>query len=122
MEGTAYQTYAGDMNEGVQYQMKKGKFLSMLCAAALSVSSFVQLPVCENTVVKAASGPVSYYGELKTKGNQIIGSKTGNPAQVKGMSFFWSNWGGNMWNSGTVNRMVDEFKCEILLGCCWIVV
>ena len=34
--------------------------------------------------------------------------------QVKGMSLFWSNWSEKFWNSSTIDRMVDEFKCEIV--------
>lgn len=95
--------------------MKKGGFLSILCATVLTAVSIVVKEPDTQTVVRAAdSGPVSYYGELQTNGSQIIGAKTNNPVQVKGMSFFWSNWGGQYWNSGTVDRMVDEFKCEIL--------
>ncbi len=92
--------------------MKTHKFTSVLCAAAMWMSALPSISAAPS--VHAAGGPVSYYGELQASGNQIIGAKTKAPAQVKGMSFFWSNWGGQHWNSTTVNRMVDEFKCEIL--------
>ena len=96
--------------------MKIRKALSTVCAFVMSA---VLLPrvmlVPEPAEVSAAgSGPVSYYGQLQTSGNRIIGSSYKEPVQVKGMSFFWSNWQGQYWNSGTVDRMVDEFKCEIL--------
>lgn len=96
--------------------MKMQKAFSAACALVMSA---VLLPrvslVPEPTAVSAAeSGPVSYYGQLETSGNRIIGSSYKEPVQVKGMSFFWSNWQGQYWNSGTVDRMVDEFKCEIL--------
>ncbi len=90
------------------------KLLGVCCAAALVFTG--QTPVISKPSVtaSAASGPVSYYGELQANGNQIYGANVASPVQVKGMSFFWSNWGGQYWNSGTVSRMVDEFKCEIL--------
>ena len=95
--------------------MKTNRFLSILSATVLAaVSTMVTIPQTQTVVKAADSGPVSYYGELQASGNQIIGAKTQSPAQVKGMSFFWSNWGGQYWNGGTVDRMVDEFKCEIL--------
>lgn len=59
-------------------------------------------------------GPVGYYGEMEVSGNRIHGSKTDSPMQVKGMSFFWSNWSSEHYNSSMVDRMVDEFKVEII--------
>nr|BAL42331.1 cellulase [Saccharophagus sp. Myt-1] len=67
----------------------------------------------------APAGPVDFYGELMVNGNRIHGEKTGEPAQVRGMSFFWSNtgWGQEKWwNASTVDRMVDEFKVELVRG------
>ena len=62
----------------------------------------------------ACANPVSYFGEMKTSGNRINGSKTNQPMMVKGSSFFWSNWSSKFWNAATVNRMVDEFQVEIV--------
>lgn len=62
-------------------------------------------------------GPVDYYGQLQVHGNQIHGAHTNQPAQVRGMSFFWSNtgWGQDRWyTTETVNRMVDEFNVELV--------
>ncbi len=96
--------------------MKMKKALGAVCALVMSAVLLPRvLPVTESSEVSAAeSGPVSYYGQLQTSGNRIIGSSYSEPVQVKGMSFFWSNWQGQYWNSGTVDRMVNEFKCEIL--------
>jgi len=63
------------------------------------------------------AGPVSYYGELKASGNKLIGSKTGNPVQVKGVSLGWSNsnWESEaFFNANTVNAMVDGWKAEVI--------
>ncbi len=96
--------------------MKIQKAFSAVCAFVMSAVLLPQvLLVPEPSEVSAAGrGPVSYYGQLQTSGNKIIGSSYKEPVQVKGMSFFWSNWQGQYWNSGTVDRMVEEFKCEIL--------
>jgi endoglucanase len=62
-------------------------------------------------------GPVDYYGELVVNGNRIYGAHTNSPAQVRGMSFFWSNtsWGQDRWYTAeTVDRMVDEFHVELV--------
>jgi endoglucanase len=61
------------------------------------------------------SGPVSYYGEMQTSGNQIVGSRTGTAVQVRGMSMFWSLWGGeDFYNTGAVNALADDWNVEIV--------
>ncbi len=65
-----------------------------------------------------AEGPVDVYGEMKVKGQYFVGSKepyTNSIVQVKGLSFFWNQWGGeSQWNAGVVDVMVDEYGAEIL--------
>lgn len=79
------------------------------------VVSLIQTATATSTVTAAAcSGPVSYFGEMKVNGNQLVGSRTNSTVMVKGMSLFWSNWSSHYWNTATVNRMVDEFKVELI--------
>ena len=101
---------------GGDYFMKIQKAFSAVCAFVMSAVLLPRvLPAPDLSGISAETGgPVSYYGQLQTSGNKIIGSSYKEPVQVKGMSFFWSNWQGQYWNSGTVDRMVEEFKCEIL--------
>jgi len=69
------------------------------------------------SVVFLFAGPVSYYGELKASGNKLIGSKTGNPVQVKGVSLGWSNTGwesARFFNKTTVDAMIDGWKAEVI--------
>jgi len=88
------------------------KIYAFITILAMTVVMFAQ---ADTVSAKAASnGPVSYYGQLQASGNRIIGENTGRPAQVKGMSFFWSQWSTKYWNASTVDRMVDEFQCEIV--------
>jgi endoglucanase len=66
---------------------------------------------------KPPAAPVDYYGELVVNGNRIHGAKTNAPAQVRGMSFFWSNtgWGQEKWYSAeTVDQFVDEYNVELV--------
>lgn len=71
--------------------------------------------VTEKTEIpEAVGGPVAFYGELKTDGNRIIGSKSGDPVRVNGMSFFWSNWSQKYYTAGYVDLMAEDFGCEIL--------
>jgi len=63
------------------------------------------------------AGPVACYGKLKASGNKLIGSKSGSPVQVRGVSLFWSNtgWGGDRFFTATaVNAMVDDWKSEVI--------
>ncbi len=65
-----------------------------------------------------AIGPVDVYGELTVKGQYFVGSKnpyTNAMVQVKGLSFFWNQWGGEAyWTADVVDQMVDEYNAEIL--------
>lgn len=61
------------------------------------------------------SGPVPYYGELKVSGNRILGSRSKAPVQVRGMSLFWSLWGGEkFYNAGAVKTLVQDWKVEVV--------
>lgn len=97
--------------------VKRKKVLACLSTLVLLLTvTLGNIGFLGNQVCSAADGatPVGYYGEMVVRGNRIIGSKTNSPVQLKGMSFFWSNWSGPYYNSATVDRMVDEFKCEIV--------
>ena len=65
-------------------------------------------------VNESISSPVAFYGEMKTDGNRIIGSKTGETVRVNGMSFFWSNWSQKYYTAEYVDLMADEFGCEVV--------
>lgn len=65
-------------------------------------------------VNESISGPVAFYGEMKTDGNRIIGSKTGETVRVNGMSFFWSNWSQKYYTAEYVDLMAEDFGCEIV--------
>ena len=85
-----------------------------------AVSPIASMPTSEPTGAATPilpRGPVDYYGELVVNGNRIHGEHTNEPAQVRGMSFFWSNtgWGQERWYTAeTVDRMVDEFNVELV--------
>ena len=66
------------------------------------------------TIPESVGGPVAFYGEMKTDGNRIIGSKSGDVVRVNGMSFFWSNWSQKYYTPEYVNFMADDFGCEVV--------
>ena len=69
-------------------------------------------PVVKPSVTE--KGVVSYYGQMQTKGNKIVGSKTNNVVTVAGMSFFWSNWSQKYYTKDNVEKMKNDFNCEIV--------
>jgi len=64
----------------------------------------------------AAEGPVSYYGKFQVSGTFLRSSITGKAMQVKGVSFFWSQWkeGSVFYNENAVDRMAQDWKAEIV--------
>ncbi len=63
----------------------------------------------------SGDGVVGHYGELYCgAGAKLHGSKTQSIAQVRGMSFFWSNWSAGLWRTDMVDRMVEEMKSELI--------
>ncbi|MFP4014872.1 MAG: cellulase family glycosylhydrolase [Chitinispirillaceae bacterium] len=60
-----------------------------------------------------AKSPVEKFGQLSVEGNRVIGSN-GEPAQLRGMSFFWSQWSEQYWNSSVVDWLVDDWKATLV--------
>ncbi|MBK8808270.1 MAG: cellulase family glycosylhydrolase [Bacteroidales bacterium] len=74
----------------------------------LAVSFFVMISALTHsqTVVDA-------YGKLKIEGTKII-SESGSSVQLRGMSFFWSQWQGKYYTYNTVKWLRDDWKCTIV--------
>lgn len=85
---------------------------------SLNVVCFGSCTNCVDPIIfetNPGPGPVSYYGEMKVNGNKIYGERTQAPVQVKGMSFYWSLWGGEeFWTEGAVNSLVDYLNVELI--------
>jgi len=58
---------------------------------------------------------VDQHGRLRVAGAEIVGEH-GNTVQLKGMSFFWSQWefGAKYYTEGVVNWLVDDWKCSLV--------
>lgn len=65
------------------------------------------------SVAVSAQTPVERYGQLRVEGNQIV-DKNGKPVQLRGMSFFWSQWMGRFYNKKTVSWLVDDWKVTVV--------
>jgi endoglucanase len=57
--------------------------------------------------------PVELHGHLKVESAQII-DQHGKPAQLRGMSFFWSQWMGKYYNAEAVNWLADDWKVTVV--------
>ncbi len=79
-----------------------------------AVSSSDTVSPSDSAPLAVGISPVEYYGELRVDGSHIISENTGNIAQVTGMSFFWSNWSKKFYTAEYVDKMVDEFGCEVV--------
>ncbi|MBO0321055.1 glycoside hydrolase family 5 protein [Muricauda sp. CAU 1633] len=53
---------------------------------------------------------VEEYGQLSVEGNKMV-DQNGNPAQLRGMSFFWSQWIGKYYTNETVQWLKDDWHC-----------
>lgn len=60
---------------------------------------------------------VEYHGQLQVSGNQILG-KHGQPAVLRGMSFYWSlpTWGKptDYWNASVVNWLAEDWHANVV--------
>jgi endoglucanase len=81
----------------------------------MSLRQFFVLIIVLNLGIAAvcAQTPVERFGQLRVEGNKIVG-KDGNPAQLRGMSFFWSQWMGQFYNKRTVGWLVDDWKVTVV--------
>ncbi|MFA7227946.1 MAG: glycoside hydrolase family 5 protein [Melioribacteraceae bacterium] len=78
------------------------------------------LAACENTdsgvgpeINNNPSTAVEYYGRIQVKGNKIV-DKNENPVALRGMSLFWSQWGGSFYNEKCVQWLRDDWKCTVV--------
>ncbi len=70
----------------------------------------------KNTIGQDTLTAIDTHGKLQVEGTKIIGTNHGSPAQLRGMSMFWSQWGdgSKFYNEGTINTLVDDWKINIV--------
>lgn len=86
-------------------QMKNLKIFKILAL------SFFALLFCNNLL--NAQTPVAVHGQLSVDGNKLR-DQNGDIYQLRGMSFFWSNWQGKFWNYETVKWLRDDWHCNVV--------
>lgn len=57
--------------------------------------------------------PVERHGLLRVEGAKIVGGD-GKPASLAGLSFFWSQWMGDFWNTECVRWLQQDWNATIV--------
>lgn len=60
-----------------------------------------------------AATPVETHGRLSVKGSKVVG-EDGQPANLRGMSLFWSQWAPEYWNRGTVGWLASDWRTSVV--------
>src|SRR5688500_16193613 len=56
---------------------------------------------------------VQRLGQLAVKGNRIV-DQHGRPVVLRGMSLFWSQWGGQYYNAQCVKWLKEDWQCTVV--------
>ena len=65
-----------------------------------------------NTTTKFTS-VVQEHGQLHIAGNKMV-DKNNQPVQLRGMSFFWSQWMGQYYTKDVVRWLKEDWKCTVV--------
>lgn len=79
---------------------------SLLCAA-LVIHAMVVLSA------QTTPTPVERHGSLRVEGNRIL-NHLGEPAVLRGMSFFWSQWMGQYYTTNVVYWLRNDWACDVV--------
>ncbi len=61
----------------------------------------------------AAPTPVEDHGALSVSGSRIVDER-GDPVQLKGMSLFWSQWGGKYYNRAAIAHTSERWGASVV--------
>src|SRR5690606_4515605 len=67
----------------------------------------------DNDNQETFSSVIDQYGQLSIDGNKIV-DKNNNPVQLRGMSFFWSQWIGKYYNKEAVKWLKEDWQCTVV--------
>jgi endoglucanase len=60
-----------------------------------------------------AQTPVERHGQLRVEGNRIVDQR-GAPVMLRGMSLFWSQWGGRYYNRSAISWLVRDWNVNVV--------
>ncbi|MCP5063006.1 MAG: glycoside hydrolase family 5 protein [Ignavibacteriae bacterium] len=87
------------------------KLLFILLIFSVSTSCGDSEGTTEQIVVDSTI--VDKHGQLSISGTNLV-DKNGDTIVLRGMSLFWSQWGGNYYNEETIKWLRDDWKCTII--------
>ena len=56
---------------------------------------------------------VAKHGQLSINGTNLV-DKNGEQISLRGMSLFWSQWGGNYYNDETIKWLRNDWNCTVV--------
>ncbi|MCJ8312581.1 MAG: glycoside hydrolase family 5 protein [Saccharospirillaceae bacterium] len=69
--------------------------------------------VSYNVFAKEKQTAVELYGEISVD-NGVLLDQNNNPVQLRGMSLFWSQWGGQFYNKSVVKTLTDDWNISVI--------
>lgn len=93
--------------------------LALLTLPALTALGCVGEPLDDSTeeipdtLDEALSSPAAQHGALHISGSHLQ-DVHGATIQLKGMSLFWSQWSGQLWNAGAVGTLADDWHAGVV--------
>lgn len=88
------------------------KYLSILIIP-LTLISCGDSNAIENEIINNEKSIVEKHGQLSISGTKLV-DKNGDIITLRGMSLFWSQWGGEYYNEETIKWLRDDFKCTLV--------
>ncbi|MDA3862209.1 MAG: glycoside hydrolase family 5 protein [Melioribacteraceae bacterium] len=88
------------------------KYLSIFIVAILLISCGDSNAIVNEENIQDTS-IVEKHGQLSISGTMLV-DKNGELIVLRGMSLFWSQWGGNYYNEETIKWLRDDFKCTVV--------
>jgi len=93
--------------------MRQPLFILLLFASILIISGCDKSEGNPNEPVETNKTIVEHFGQLKIDGGNIV-DKNGSVVVLRGMSLFWSQWGGQYYNKETIKWLRDDWKCTVV--------
>lgn len=119
-----YTKYIPAMKTSFLYFFFISLFASAICCSSSSDDAATPKEEAQNSdddsidnsnddVVSTSSSFVEEHGQLRIEGTNIV-DKNGTTVQLRGMSFFWSQWSGEYYTAETVKWLKDDWECNIV--------
>lgn len=93
--------------------MKQLLFILLLSTSILIIPGCDKSESNPNEPVETNKTIVEHFGQLNINGKDMV-DKNGNIVVLRGMSLFWSQWGGQYYNKETIKWLRDDWKCTVI--------